>query len=56
MGYETERFTEQQMAEFIRLTEPLVAWLNRNGHPHMKIIILPTYAEIVEGVHGESYD
>ena len=54
MGYETEMFTEEQKKEFDKLIKPVCNWLLKNGHPHMKVIVLPTYAEIVEGAYGLS--
>lgn len=39
-------------AEFERLARPLIEFLNREGHPHMRIIINVTGAEMVEGVRG----
>ena len=42
---------EEQRQEFKELTDPLIKYLNDNHHPHMKIIIDPSSAEIVEGVN-----
>jgi hypothetical protein len=39
------------------LSRPLIKWLNDNMHPHAKIIIDPTYFELVEGVEAKTvYD
>lgn len=35
--------------EFKELAKPLNEWLQRNGHPHMQIIISFDGAEVVEG-------
>ena len=32
------------------LTKPVMEWLNKNGHPHMKLIIENDGYELVEGV------
>ena len=56
MGYETDRYTEEQVQEFETAIKPVCEWLQKNGHPHMKIIVLPTYAEIVEGTTGVNVD
>lgn len=52
IGYETDAFTPNQMEEFVNLINPVCKWLQKNGHPHMKVIVLPTYAEIVEGLYA----
>jgi len=41
--------------EFTALCKPLNEWLQKNYHPHAKIIIETNYAEIVEGVTGISF-
>ena len=44
---------EQQSKELETLAMPLIKWLNENMHPHAKIIIDPTYYELVEGVEAK---
>lgn len=41
---------EQKAAEFNELVKPLMKWMDKNFHPHIKIIITSLNAEIVEGV------
>ena len=41
---------EEKREEFKELSRPLIKWLNDNYHPHVKIIIDPTSAELVEGL------
>lgn len=41
---------EEVQKEFEALTRPLIDFLNREGHPHMSIIVDTTGAEMVEGV------
>lgn len=44
--------------EFKSLTTPLIEWLNKNFHPHAKIIIDLTSAELSEGLiahHTEAF-
>jgi len=40
---------EQLQSEFKELCKPLNSWLQKNYHPHAKIIIETDHAEIVEG-------
>lgn len=47
---------ETQIAEFVKLADQMIKFLNDNGHPHMKAIIGPNSAEIVEGVVGHRND
>ena len=42
--------TEEQRAEFEKLTRPIIKWLNDNCHPHCSIHIDTGRAELVEGV------
>ena len=42
--------------EFLAAVEPLVKFLNDNGHPHMTVLVTPTGAEIVEGVYSITLD
>jgi len=42
-------FEKADRMRFEELVEPLMDFLNETGHPHMKIIIDSTCAEIVEG-------
>jgi len=41
--------SEEQEKEFKTMTLPLIKWLRENHHPHMKIILTCTEAELVEG-------
>jgi len=43
---------EQKTKEFQELCRPLNEWLQKNFHPHAKIIIETDHAEIVEGLMG----
>jgi hypothetical protein len=47
---------EQIQKEFEELAKPLVVFLQKNYHPHAKIIIDCTSAEIVEGVCGVPFE
>lgn len=42
--------TESQRAEFEALSRPLIKWLNENCHPNVTAVIVPTGAELSEGV------
>lgn len=42
--------TQEQQEKFKELTRPLMDWLQVTQHPHMKVIVTPTDAELVEGV------
>ena len=42
--------TDEQKAEFEKLSGPLIKWLNQNGHPHMSVLIDNSSAELVEGL------
>jgi len=41
--------THAQRAEFEKLALPLIEWLNKNGNPHMTIVIDQTSAEVLSG-------
>lgn len=41
--------------EFEKLAKPLNEWLQKNGHPHMQIIISFDGAEVVEGKIGVTF-
>lgn len=41
--------TDEQQKEFEAVCRPVIKWLNDNVHPHHKVIITPTGAEIMEG-------
>ena len=43
---------KEKLEEFQKLTKPLNDWLQKNGHPHQRIIISFDGAELVEGVLG----
>jgi hypothetical protein len=44
--------------EFIAAVEPLVMFLRKHKHPHAKVIVDQTFAELVEGTlsTGLAYD
>lgn len=42
--------------EFEKLAKPLNKWLQKNGHPHMTIIITFDSAELVEGKIGVPFE
>lgn len=44
--------TPEKQAEFRKLSETLIQWLNNNCHPPTTIIITPTTAELLEGTVG----
>lgn len=44
------RLSEEQVNGFTEAAKPLVKWLNENGHPHTKIVLDCTGAELVEGI------
>jgi hypothetical protein len=39
----------EKRGEFEKAAKPLIEWLNENCHPHMKVIVDHTHAELVEG-------
>jgi hypothetical protein len=41
---------------FEQVVKPVMAWLAKNKHPHMSIIIDSTRAELVEGVECVATD
>ena len=41
---------EQRRQDFMAACRPLMEWLNKNGHPHMKAIVDQCDVELVEGV------
>lgn len=54
--YSTGTCNENEREQFESLVRPVSEWLRKNGHPHMKVLILPTHAEIMEGLEGFSFD
>ena len=42
-------FTQQQRAEFERMSKDLIDWLKKNTHPHTSIVIDCNHAEVLEG-------
>ena len=50
----TEQESEKLRDEFIKLSDPLIKFLNDNSNPHAKIIIDPMGAEMVTGEIGYS--
>jgi hypothetical protein len=47
---------EQLLEEFKVLCKPLNEWLQKNYHPHAKIIIETDNAEIVEGIMAVPFE
>ena len=43
---------DENTFEFEKLSRPLIEFLNKNYHPHAKIIITTDSCEIVEGLIG----
>ncbi len=41
--------TDEQHESFKEAAKPLIKWLNENCHPHVKVIVTPIDAELVEG-------
>lgn len=41
---------EQQQKDFNKVANSMIEWINKNGHPHMTVIINSDSAEAVEGV------
>lgn len=41
--------TSEQRREFEEAAKPLIKWLNENWHPHVKVLVDQTSAEVVEG-------
>ena len=41
---------DKKHEEFTNLCKPLIKFLNDNYHPHAKVIIEPTWGELVEGL------
>ena len=44
----------EKREEFIEVTNKLIKWLRKNGHPHMTIIVTQTSAELLEGQMAHS--
>ena len=42
--------TEIQRGNMKEAAKPLVKWLNDNCHPHVKVIVDPSGAEVLEGL------
>lgn len=42
--------SNEKYAEFERVVRPLIKYMAENHHPHTKIIVEATGAELVEGV------
>lgn len=42
--------TEEQIAEMKELALPLMRWLEKNCHPHVKAIVHNTNIELLEGI------
>ena len=46
------KLTKEQRAEYESLVYPLMEFLDKTCHPHVKVIVDSTHAELVEGVIG----
>lgn len=42
--------TKEQIESMKKAAEPLMKWLNEEGHPHMTAIVTTTDCEIMEGL------
>ncbi len=42
----------QEVKDFEELVRPVIQYLCENFHPHVTVIITPTYAELLEGKMG----
>lgn len=42
--------TKEQLQDMQKVVEPVMEWLSKNCHPHVKIVIGSGSAEVVEGV------
>ena len=42
--------TREQIESMIEAAEPLIKWLNEEGHPHMVCIVETTGCEVYEGL------
>lgn len=40
---------ETESESFENASRPLIKWLSENAHPHMKVIVTSTRAELLEG-------
>jgi hypothetical protein len=50
--------TEEQNLEFDKIARLMMKWLNDNCNPHADVIITPTNARLLAGVHttGDIFD
>ena len=46
----TMKLNEEQIEDLKKATAPLMAWLRANCHPHCKVIVDSTSAEVVESL------
>lgn len=44
------KLNEHQIRELEEASKPLIKWMNENCHPHAKVIVETTGAELVEGI------
>lgn len=42
--------TEKQQGELLKVSKPLIKWLNDNCHPHVIALVEPGRVELTEGV------
>jgi hypothetical protein len=47
-----EEECRERAKHFEEIIRPIIEWMNDNCHPHTKIIVDCTSAELVEGVTG----
>ena len=52
----TDKEHESRKKGFIEACEPLMKWLAENCHPHAKVIMHSTCAELVEGEMSHKTD
>ncbi len=44
--------TKEQIVKLLKLSRPLLRWMNKNADPHCKVIITNDSVEMVSGVVG----
>jgi hypothetical protein len=44
-----EMYSAQQEVDFEAAVQPLLQWLQTNGHPHITVLVTQTHAELLEG-------
>ena len=44
-----KKMTDDEIKKFEEAARPMIKWLCENVHPHHKVIITPTSADLLEG-------